>query len=185
VARREQQWVVVLRAVNVGGTGRMTMADLRSVVHGAGFPDATTHIQSGNLLLGAAGPGPAIEAAIESAIAAELGFSTQAMARTAAQMRTLADASPHPDDADPSRIGIGFCKTRPAAAAVRALAARDFGHDRAEVRGAECVLWYPDGMGRSKMTGAALERVLGVPLTVRNLKVTRALAELASAPPRS
>ena len=175
---RTQPWIVVLRAVNVGGSGRMAMADLRAAVHAAGYPDAVTHIQSGNLVLSTADGAAAVEATIEAAITDRFGFATSAMARTVAQMRRLADASPYPDEPDPSRIGVGFCKIRPTAASVRALAARDFGRDRVAVHGTECFLWYPDGMGRSKMTGAVLERILEVPLTVRNLRVTRALAAL-------
>lgn len=182
MAKRTHRWVVLLRAVNVGGSGRMTMADLRAAIGGNGFPDATTYLQSGNVVLTAPGPADAIAAAVEAAIATELGFATHAMVRTAAQMRAIAATSPFPDEGDPSRIGFGFCKTRPTAGAVAALAARDFGRDRAIALGTECALWYPDGMGRSKMTGTALERVLGVPITVRNARVTAALADLATQP---
>ena len=182
MAKRAQRWVVLLRAVNVGGSGRMTMLALRTAIQGHGFPDAATYLQSGNVVLTAPGPAASIAVGVEAAIAAELGFTTHAMVRTAAQMRALADASPFPGEDDPSRIGFGFCKTRPAADAVAELAARDFGRDRAVALGTECALWYPDGMGRSKMTGSVLERVLGVPITVRNARVTAALAELAAQP---
>ena len=75
---------------------------------------------------------------------------------------------------------VGFCKAKPTAAAVRALADRDFGRDRATVAGADVYLCYPDGQGRSKMSGAALEKLLGVAITVRNWNVTTALAEKAA-----
>lgn len=176
---RVQPWVVLLRAVNVGGSGRMTMADLRAAVHDAGFPDAITYLQSGNLVLTSPGPAATIAGAVERAIASALGFSTHAMVRAAPQMQAI--ASPPPTiDPDPVGLAVAFCKSRPTAAARDALAARDFGRDHATPHGTECYLRYPDGMGRSKMTGAVLERVLGVPVTVRNWKVTRALAELVA-----
>jgi uncharacterized protein (DUF1697 family) len=158
----------------------MTMADLRATAHAAGFPDASTYAQTGNLVLDAPGPAAAIAAAVEAAIASDLGFTTHAMVRSAAQMQAIAAVSPFPDEPDAGRIGIGFCKTKPTPAAIRALLERDFGRDRVEVRGTECGLWYPDGMGRSKMTGAVLERILGVPITVRNWRVTQALADLVA-----
>jgi uncharacterized protein (DUF1697 family) len=65
-------------------------------------------------------------------------------------------------------------------AAVAALAARDFGRDRATVVGSDVYLCYPGGQGRSKMSGAVLEKLLGVPITVRNWNITTALAERAS-----
>jgi len=180
MASRARRWAVMLRAVNVGGSGRMTMADLKVAVHGAGYPDATTYLQSGNLVLTSPGAASAIAEAVEAAVREHLGFTTHAMVRSARQMHAVASASPFPEEGDPARIGIGFCKAAPTRPAIDALAARDFGRDRAVVRGSECALWYPDGMGRSKMTGAVLERVLEVPVTVRNWKVTQALAALVS-----
>jgi len=79
-----------------------------------------------------------------------------------------------------SSLHVGYAKKKPARAAMAALAERDFGRDRAIVEGADVYLCYPDGQGRSTMSGAALEKILGVPITVRNWNVTTALAERAS-----
>ena len=44
------RYVALLRGVNVGGSGRMAMADLRACVEAAGYEDVATHIQTGNVL---------------------------------------------------------------------------------------------------------------------------------------
>ena len=49
------------------------------------------------------------------------------------------------------------------------------------VAGSDVYVCYPDGQGHSKMSGAALEKLLGVAITVRNWNVTTALAEGARA----
>lgn len=42
--------VALLRAVNVGGTTSLAMADLKAICEGLGFADVKTYIQSGNVL---------------------------------------------------------------------------------------------------------------------------------------
>ena len=44
-------YIALLRAVNVGGTGKLPMAELRTLCESAGFKDVRTYIASGNVLL--------------------------------------------------------------------------------------------------------------------------------------
>ena len=43
-------YIVLLRAVNVGGTGKLPMAELRAMCAAIGFADVRTYIASGNLV---------------------------------------------------------------------------------------------------------------------------------------
>ena len=43
-------YIALLRAVNVGGTGKLPMADLKRIGEDAGFARVRTYIASGNLL---------------------------------------------------------------------------------------------------------------------------------------
>ena len=43
-------YVALLRAVNVGGTGKLPMADLRKLAGQLGFGDVRTYIASGNAI---------------------------------------------------------------------------------------------------------------------------------------
>ncbi len=43
-------FVALLRAVNVGGTGKLAMRDLAALCRGAGFSDVRTYIASGNVV---------------------------------------------------------------------------------------------------------------------------------------
>ncbi|MGZ5382916.1 MAG: DUF1697 domain-containing protein, partial [Acidimicrobiia bacterium] len=51
VANSKQTVIALLRGINVGGKNRLPMADLRSIAHNLGFTNATTYLQSGNLVL--------------------------------------------------------------------------------------------------------------------------------------
>jgi uncharacterized protein (DUF1697 family) len=175
--------VVLLRGVNVGRHRRVTMADLRAALATAGYPDVATHVQSGNLLVTTRVGAARLSRDVETALRAQLGLDIDAIVRTAAQLRAVLAANPFLAEGLPTpALHVGYAKRKPARAAATALAERDFGRDRAVVSGADVYLCYPDGQGRSKMTGATLEKILGVPITVRNWNVTTALAERAAAP---
>ena len=91
------------------------------------------------------------------------------MIRTAAQLTAALDERPFPD-ADPEALHIAFLREAPAAAKAKALVAPD-GPDEVAVIGREVHLHYPDGMGRSKLSGASIEKRLGVPATARRRSV--------------
>ena len=165
------RYVALLRGVNVGGSGRMAMADLRACVEGGGFEDVTTHIQTGNVLFRSPmWSAENVAVALEEAVEAGMGFRTAVMVRTAAQLTAALDERPFPG-ADPATLHIAFLRQAPPAAKATGLVVPD-GPDEAVVIGREVHLRYPDGMGRSKLTGASIEKALGVPATARRLRVS-------------
>ena len=95
------------------------------------------------------------------------------MVRTAAQIRKVAADPPFPEP------HVAFLARKPPATKVRELESRDFRGDRAKVSGREVYLDYPNGAGRTSLSNATLERVLGVAATSRNWRTVTALAELA------
>ena len=174
------RYVALLRGVNVGGKGRMAMADLRACVEGIGHEDVATHIQTGNVLFRTPmRSAEKVARALEDAVEADLGFRTAVMIRTAAQLTAALDERPFPD-ADPAALHIAFLREKPAAAKAKALVAPD-GPDEVAVIGREVHLHYPDGMGRSKLTGASIEKALGVPATARRRSVVEKLRDLLEA----
>jgi uncharacterized protein (DUF1697 family) len=174
------RYVALLRGVNVGGKGRMAMADLRACVERIGHEDVATHIQTGNVLFRTpVRSAERVATAMEDAVEADLGFRTAVMIRTAAQLTAALDERPFPD-ADPAALHIAFLRETPAAARATALVAPD-GPDEVAVIGREVHLHYPGGMGRSKLTGASIEKALGVPATARRRSVVEKLRDLLEA----
>jgi uncharacterized protein (DUF1697 family) len=49
-------YIALLRAVNVGGTGKLSMSDLKALCLDAGFADVRTYIASGNVVFRSALP---------------------------------------------------------------------------------------------------------------------------------
>jgi len=164
--------VGLLRAVNVGGRNVVAMDDLCRVFDGLGFSDVRTVAQTGNVVFATDDPPPAdlaqrIEAAI---VVAHPGLATSFLVRTAGEWAAIVSGNPLPDVArdDPSHLLVMFLRDVPDAAARASVAAGLPGREVVRVVGREVFVAYPDGIGRSKVTNAFLERRLGTVGTARN-----------------
>lgn len=179
-------FVVLLRAINLGAKRRVPMAELRAALEEAGSRDVTTHLQSGNVVLRSrVRDADAVGRSVEKLVRAHFKLDVDVMVRTADELATVGRTNPlRGRGVDPGTLHVCFLKSRPLAAAGRALAEADFGRDRFELRGREVYLHHPNGLARSKMSLAFFERTLGVPGTVRTWKVVTKLVELAATPGR-
>lgn len=106
------QYVALLRAVNVGGTGKLPMADLRPMGEACGFADVRTFIASGNLLFRSDATEADIKQALESRLEDYAGKRVAVLVRSAAELRAIIAANPFPD-AHPSRHLVYFYDSAP------------------------------------------------------------------------
>ena len=178
-------FVAFLRAVNLGKRNRVAMADFRSLLTQAGYEDVTTHLQSGNVVLGAPERrAAAVERSIEEILRDGFGLDNAVMVRSANEMAKVVRDNPFlARGADPATLHVSFLKSAPPAAAAQTLAATDHAPDELALGGRELYLSYPQGVGRSKMA-AFVERTVPGLGTVRRWSVVTRLAELAGAQPR-
>jgi len=165
--------VALLRAVNVGGRGKVPMAELRDLFEELGHTDVQTYIASGNVVFG----GTPDARRIEAAIAGRFGVTTTVILRTAKQLAAVLDA--HPFGADTAQSYVTFLAEKPPAAAVQAVHALDVEPDEVRIVGKELYLRFPNGLGRSK-TPARVDRALKVEGTNRNWLTVEKLAELSA-----
>ncbi len=177
VASTSEKVAYLLRAVNVGGN-RVPMADLRALASDLGAHDVTTYVNSGNLVCVPPGDAEDFGAALTRGIADRMGVTTDAVARTGAELRAARDTYPF-DIHDPKWCHVWFFTEAPTRTAAAAVEAYDFGDDRLRVLGRELHLWYADGSGRSAVTAPRLRRLAGVPGTGRNLRTVETLAAMA------
>lgn len=175
--------VALLRAVNVGGSGKIAMAQLKAFCEGFGLRNPRTLLQTGNLVFETDDAvGAALERRLACAAAERLGLQTDFLVRSAADWRAILDANPFPDEAsdDPSHLVLVTLKSTPEAEAVEALRSAIKGHERiAAVRDALYVA-YPDGIGTSKLTLPLIEKKLGLRGTGRNWNTAVKIAEMAA-----
>lgn len=141
--------VALLRGVNVGGTGKLPMADFRVMLARLGYRRVETLIQSGNALFEAEGAPAALEVAIRNAVAAAHGFAPDVFLRSAAEM--AAAATDHPfTGAEGKQVHIFFLRD-PVALDATLLAPLAAPGDAWSVAPGRVTLFLPGGIGRSKL----------------------------------
>ncbi len=180
------KYIALLRGINVGGNKKVAMADLRALAESLGLDDARTLLQSGNLVFRAAKRATAgLERDLEQATRKRLKLEIDFMVRTAEEWQAIVAANPFAREAqaDPGHLLVLCLKSAPVATAVKALADAIPGRERMKARARELYVYFPDGVGTSKLTPALMDRKLGVRGTGRNwntvLKLEALLAEPA------
>ncbi|PST26436.1 DUF1697 domain-containing protein [Mesorhizobium plurifarium] len=167
-------YAALLRAVNVGGTGKLAMADLKAVCDGLGFTGAKTYIQSGNVVFRSELSEATVQAKLEQALAAKLGRAPEVLLRSRRQLEDVAAKAERFPDAKPNFLLITFLPEPPPADALDRLVAPD--EEEVRIDGREIYIHYVNGSGRSRLKLPALK-----PGTARNLNTVRKLAEMAAA----
>jgi uncharacterized protein (DUF1697 family) len=168
------RYIALLRAINVGGR-TVRMEQLRTLFEAMGFDAVETFIASGNVIFQARGRAAVLQQAIEASLERDLGFAVGAFLRTPAELADAIAASPFTADG-PGALYVGFGARRfaPAAAARMKLLQTDA--DTFAVAGCHVYWRALNGMGQSKVTGAAVEKALGAPVTFRSITTVWKLA---------
>ena len=175
----------LLRAVNLGPLNKVDMADLRDLVIEVGLKDARTWLQSGNVVFSSVGRTTAqLEQLLEGAAAQRLGVETQFFVRSARDWQAVIAGNPFPKEAkdDPSHLLVVLLKDAPVPTSVAALQKSIAGREVVRVKGRCAYIVYPDGIGRSRLTSAVIEKKLGTRGTGRNWNTMLKLATLAAIP---
>jgi uncharacterized protein (DUF1697 family) len=136
-------YVALLRAVNVAGTGKLPMADLRAMGEACGFANVRTFIASGNLLFESELDEAAVGAAIEARLADYAGKRIPVLIRTAGEMQAIVAANPFPD-AHQSRHLVYFYHKPPPDGLIHGC--RDLNGERLALGTRELHVDYGDGI---------------------------------------
>ena len=174
--------VALLRGVNVGGRTMVAMAELRALLETLGLGKVRTLLASGNAVFESPKlSGAKLEGKLEEAIRAGLGVETTVLVRTPEELEEAVAANPFREEArsDPARLHVMFLRSAPAAAHVSALQAAIKGRETVRASGRHAYLFYPDGMGKSRLTIDVIEKHLAARGTARNWNTVTKLAALA------
>lgn len=172
--------VALLRGVNVGGNKKVPMATLRELAAALGWRDAQTYVQSGNLVFRARGPSAALGAKLERAIATRLGFEVPVIVRGAAEWLEYAKGGAfiEAEVERPKLLHLAFSKSKPPRSVVAALQPYCTAGEIVALRRDALWIDYSNGVARSKLTPAVLDRAVGATVTARNWNTVQALAEM-------
>ena len=163
-------YVALLRAVNVAGTGKLPMAELRAIAEGLSFANVRTYIASGNLLFESDLSEGEVKAALETRLFAYAGKPVPVLVRTAAEMATIYAADPFPD-AHGSRHMVYFLDAAPPHDTQQN--ARDQAGERIALGIREIYVEYGDGIRFTKLKLAATKIA-----TARNMNTVAKLVTM-------
>jgi uncharacterized protein (DUF1697 family) len=170
---RMPTYIALLRAVNVGGTGKLPMAELEAMCVAEGFTQVRTYIASGNVVFVSDQPESMVKAALETRLCAYAGRSVGVVVRTADEMAAVLASNPFPDA--PRNWTVAFFLDGPppkhALDDIRGRKDEDIGLGEREIYVA-----YGAGMGRSKLKIPAAASG-----TARNINTIAKLVQLAAA----
>ena len=100
-------FVALLRAINVGGTGTLSMKELSAWCTNLGLVKVRTYIQSGNIVFESRLSEEVVRNKLEQTLAKNIGKRVDVVVRTASDLRSVLEANPFPD-AQPEKIAVVF-----------------------------------------------------------------------------
>jgi uncharacterized protein (DUF1697 family) len=165
-------YVALLRAINVGGTGRLLMSDLVALCRDAGFVRVETYIASGNVVFESKIAAPRVKAEIEIRLQAHAGKPIGVVVRTASEMQAVLDVNAFPKANPRLTYAIFLDEPPPSDSLIHARGRKD---EDMRLGKREIFVYYPSGMGGSKLRIPAAKTG-----TARNMNTVAKLVEIAS-----
>ena len=163
--------IALLRAVNVGGTGKLPMADLKALCEGCGFRDVRTYIASGNVVLSSEMSSAQVKAMLEKALATYAGKPVGVIVRSAQELARALEAQPF-KQAAPNRALIIFLDTAPPPNTLARVSHQ--GDEQIALGEREIYVHYGEGMRDSRLKIPAAHAG-----TARNLNTVTRLLQMA------
>ncbi|EED67601.1 DUF1697 domain-containing protein [Comamonas testosteroni] len=166
-------YIALLRAVNVGGTGKLPMAELKSMCEAEGCTQVQTYIASGNVVLKADCSAQQLKSALARRLASYAGKPIEVFVRTLQQMKQVLEANPFPQSPGNRAVAI-FLEEAPPADALSQVTGRN--DEQLQLGRREIYVAYGSGMGNSRLKIPAAASG-----TARNLNTIAKLVEMAAA----
>lgn len=172
----------MLRGINVAGRNKIPMSDLRALCAKIGYGDVQTYIQSGNLVFSTSARPLAAEIELEQAIMRRFHLQISVIVRAATDWPAYVRGNPFPEASrlEPNAVMLGLSKTSPKPEALPALRTRCVSGERIAQVGDALWIHFAGGVGRSKLSPALLDRLVGSPVTMRNWRTVLRLNEMHS-----
>ena len=164
-------FIALLRAVNVGGTGKLPMTELKAMCVAAGFAKVQTFIASGNVVFESKDSPSKIKAKLEARLGSHAGKPVGVIVRTLEEMADILKFNPFPES-NPSQTVAIFLDERPPANTVQEVKGLEAEELRLGTR--EIYVHYPEGIGQSKLRIPAAKNG-----TARNMNTVAKLVALA------
>ncbi|CAB3797677.1 DUF1697 domain-containing protein [Pararobbsia alpina] len=166
------RYVAFLRAVNVGGTGKLPMSELRAMCESIGFTNVRTYIASGNVVFESKLTEASVKARLERCLEIYAGKPVGVLVRTGAELVAVVDGNPF-GAAAPNRTVAIFLDAPPPADALSHVSGQQ--DEEIALGTREVYVHYSNGIAHSKLKIPAVRTG-----TARNMNTVAKLAEWAT-----
>ena len=173
-------FIAFLRGINVGGKSSLPMKELVPLLEAFGASNVRTYIQSGNAVFQFDGTDcPALSRRLTEAIGKSRGFEPHVLILGVAALERAMAQNPFPEaESDPHSLHLGFLDSAPTCPDLEKLKSIRKESELFYLGDGVFYLHAPEGVGRSKLAAGA-EKLLGVPMTIRNWRTVCKVRELA------
>ena len=174
-------FVSLFRGINVGGHKAIRMDELKGLHESLGLKDVVTYIGSGNVVFTSDDADVAqLPGQIEDGFAQKFGFQVKVMVRTSVELREIIANNPFQNQPmkESKWVVVLFLATRPESTALEDLQKTYAGPEELCLIGQELFVYYPNGIGRSKLTLPLIEKKLKTIGTGRNWNTVLQLQKL-------
>lgn len=168
-------FIALLRAVNVGGTGKLPMAELKAMCETEGFGRVQTYIASGNVVFETERSDQDVQTVIAARLEAYAGGPVGVMVRTALTLASVLADNPFAT-APGNRVVAIFLSEPPSPDCLDALRGRSTEEISLGTR--EIYVHYPEGMAKTKLIIPAAKSG-----TARNMNTVARLVAMAVSDP--
>jgi uncharacterized protein (DUF1697 family) len=176
-------YISILRGINVGGSKKILMKDLKTLYEELGFEKVTNYIQSGNVIFQAEDHLTDIQAAekIKQLIFEKYAFNVQVLIRTIEEMLKTQRINPFLENKaiDIEKLHVTFLAEIPKPEYLESIKKYDYSPDQFGIVGKDVFVYCPNGYGRTKINNEFFESKLKVSASTRNWRTVCSLVEMA------
>ncbi len=178
-----QNYIAILRGINVSGKNKILMAELKTMLIGLKFENVETYIQSGNIVfsLAKAQSNVSLESLISTSIKKKFKLEVPVIVRSAEELKKIIATNPFAKNKknNPERLHITFLAEVPSKEKLAEIKSLAYPPDEFQIIGTEVYLHCPLSYGETKLSNKFFETKLKVSATTRNWKTVNVLGEMS------
>ncbi|MCX4855939.1 DUF1697 domain-containing protein [Streptomyces canus] len=178
-------YAALLRGINVGGSRKVPMADLRTLMEDLGHGGVRSYLQSGQAVFTADhGDEESLAAELAGAIEKRFGFAVDVIVRDHAYLKAIAEACPFPAaELEAKQLHVTYFSTPVDADRFAEIDQAAYLPEEFRLGDRALYLYAPNGLGRSKLAEHLSKPRLnkGVIATSRNWNTVVKLVEMTGA----
>ena len=174
--------ISMLRGVNLGSHNRIKMEELRALYESMKLEDPRSYVQSGNVIFRTKEKNSLqLAKKIQAGIEKKFGCCPEVILRTAQELRRVIAANPFPEQtkSEPGKVLVTFLAGEPPRDAEANLEKFKGLPEELHLKGRELYIYFPNGVGKSKLPWPRIYKILNTPGTGRNWNSVTKMLEMA------